>query len=149
MKPEEFLKILAQAARLKITTRHCYTEEDRKESVADHSWRIALMAMLLTGVEEYCDFDMDKVIRMCLIHDLGESFTGDIPTFEKTGDVYKALDKLEALISHNESDINTWLPLEYDLQFTYGQENMKFSPYLKELRAAVDDWSREKIERES
>ena len=51
MKPEEFLKILAQAARLKITTRHCYTEEDRKESVADHSWRIALMAMLLTGVE--------------------------------------------------------------------------------------------------
>ena len=189
MKSEEFLKILAQAARLKITTRHCYIEEDRKESVADHSWRIALMAMLLTGVEEYCDFDMDKVIRMCLIHDLGESFTGDIPTFEKTGDdadveddlfhqwvntfpepqraewtgllaemealetkeakLYKALDKLEALISHNESDINTWLPLEYDLQFTYGQENMKFSPYLKELRAAVDDWSREKIERES
>ena len=41
MKSEEFLKILAQAARLKITTRHCYTEEDRKESVADHSWRIA------------------------------------------------------------------------------------------------------------
>ena len=189
MKPEEFIRILAQAARLKITTRHCYTEEDRKESVADHSWRIALMAMLLTGVEEYRDFDMDKVIRMCLIHDLGESFTGDIPTFEKSGDdadveddlfhqwvntfpepqraewtgllaemealetkeakLYKALDKLEALISHNESDINTWLPLEYDLQFTYGQENMKFSPYLKELRAAVDDWSREKIERES
>ena len=42
MKPEEFIRILAQAARLKITTRHCYTEEDRKESVADHSWRIAL-----------------------------------------------------------------------------------------------------------
>ena len=42
MKSEEFLKILAQAARLKITTRHCYTEEDRKESVADHSWRIAI-----------------------------------------------------------------------------------------------------------
>ena len=59
MKSEEFLKILAQAARLKITTRHCYTEEDRKESVADHSWRIALMAMLLTGVEEYRDFVPD------------------------------------------------------------------------------------------
>ena len=67
----------------------------------------------------------------------------------KEAKLYKALDKLEALISHNESDINSWLPLEYDLQFTYGQENMKFSPYLKELRAAVDDWSREKIERES
>ena len=147
------------------------------------------MAMLLNGVEEYRDLDMDKVIRMCLIHDLGESFTGDIPTFEKSGDdadveddlfrqwvntfpepqraewtgllaemealqtkeakLYKALDKLEALISHNESDISTWLPLEYDLQFTYGQENMKFSPYLTEVRAVVDEWSREKIERES
>ena len=189
MKPEEFIRILAQAARLKITTRHCYTEEDRKESVADHSWRIALMAMLLSGVEEYRGLDMDKVIRMCLIHDLGESFTGDIPTFEKTGNdadveddlfhqwvntfpepqraewtgllaemealqtkeakLYKALDKLEALISHNESDISTWLPLEYDLQFTYGQENMRFSPYLTKVRELVDAWSKEKIESES
>ena len=189
MKPEEFIRILAQAARLKITTRHCYTEEDRKESVADHSWRIALMAMLLSGVAEYRDLNMDTVIRMCLIHDLGESFTGDIPTFEKSGNdadveddlfhqwvntfpepqraewtgllaemealetkeakLYKALDKLEALISHNESDISTWLPLEYDLQFTYGQENMRFSPYLTQVRALVDDWSREKIEQES
>ena len=45
----------------------------------------------------------------------------------------------------NESDITTWLPLEYDLQFTYGQENMKFSEYMMELRAAVDEWSEEKI----
>ena len=56
MKPEELLRILAQAARLKTTTRHCYTEAERKESVADHSWRIALMAMLMTGIEEYRDF---------------------------------------------------------------------------------------------
>ena len=53
MRPEEFLRILSQAARLKITMRHCYTAGDRRESVADHSWRIALMAMLLTGVDEY------------------------------------------------------------------------------------------------
>ena len=189
MKPEQFLRILSQAGRLKTTTRHCYTESDRKESVADHSWRIALMAMLMTGIEEYRDLDMNKVIRMCLIHDLGESFTGDIPTFEKSdadvgveddllgnwvhtfpepqrsewtqllsemealetreAKLYKALDKLEALISHNESDIRTWLPLEYDLQFKYGQENMQFSEYLKQLRALVDDWSREKIAAES
>ena len=85
---------------------------------------------------------------MCLFHDLGECFTGDIPTFVKTDDnrrtedtlldrwvqtlpreiaeemsalytemnaqkspeakVYKALDKLEALVQHNESPIRTW-----------------------------------------
>ena len=189
MRPEEFLRILTQAARLKMTMRHCYTDSDRKESVADHSWRIALMAMLLTGVDEYRELDMDRVIRMCLIHDLGESFTGDIPTFEKTDSdteaeddlflnwvmtfpepqrtewaglleemealntreakLYKALDKLEALISHNESDLSTWLPLEYDLQLTYGQENMQFSEYLKAFRALIDAWTIDKIEKES
>ncbi|MBQ8598249.1 MAG: HD domain-containing protein, partial [Lachnospiraceae bacterium] len=30
------------------------------------------------------EVDMDKVIKMCIIHDLGEAFTGDIPTFDKT-----------------------------------------------------------------
>lgn len=189
LKPEELLRILSQAARLKTTMRHCYTEEGRRESVADHSWRIALIAMLMTGIEEYQDFDMNKVIRMCLIHDLGESFTGDIPTFEKDSadkkveddlferwvdafpepqraewigllaemkaletkeaKLYKALDKIEAIISHNESDISTWLPLEYDLQLTYGKENMQFSKYMTELRAEVDAWTIEKIEAEA
>ena len=40
------------------------------------------MAYLLQ--DEFPDLDMNKVIKMCLIHDLGECFTGDIPTFEKT-----------------------------------------------------------------
>ena len=48
--------------------------------------------------------------------------------------IYKALDKLEALIQHNESDIKTWIPLEYNLQMTYGNEQVKFSDYLTELR---------------
>lgn len=189
MTSQEFLQILAQAAKLKVTPRHCYTEENRAESVADHSWRIALMAMLLSGEEEFRDVDMNKVIRMCLIHDLGESFTGDIPTFEKTdadtrtedelflewvqrfpepqreewqallaemerletreAKTYKALDKLEALISHNESDIATWLPLEYGLQFTYGQENVQFSAYLRALRQTIDEWTKKKIAEEA
>ena len=185
MEPESLLKILGRAAKLKTTPRHCFTEADRRESVADHSWRIALMAMLLSGEEEFRNVDMDRVIRMCLIHDLGEAFTGDIPTFEKNDEdtrkedilydewvrsfpepqrgewqgllaemnrmetveakLYKALDKLEAVISHNESDLSTWLPLEYDLQFTYGRENVAFSPYLTALKAAVDVWTKEKI----
>ena len=187
MKPAELLEILSVAEKLKCTTRHCYTSSGRHESVAEHSWRIALMAMLLT--EEFPRVDMNKVIRMCLIHDLGEAFTGDIPSFEKSdedtrrekqlfhswvqhlpGDaqgeftallaemdamqtaeakVYKALDKLEAVIQHNESDISTWLPLEYDLQLHYGKENVQFSPYMQELKAQIDRWTREKIAKNS
>lgn len=188
MRPQELLDILWRASMLKTTPRHCYTEKDRAESVADHSWRTALFAMLLSGEPEFQDADMDKVIRMCLIHDLGEAFTGDIPTFEKTdadaktedglfadwvksfpapqkeewtallsemnrmetkeARIYKALDRLEAVISHNESDISTWLPLEYELQFTYGKENVQFSEYLKELSACIDEQTREKIAKE-
>ena len=183
MNAKDYLKILHTAEKLKDTPRHCTTSCRRTESVAEHSWRVSLMAFLLK--EEFPDADMDKVVSMCLIHDLGECFTGDIPTFvKKSADakvedelfmqwvesfpepqraewvgllaemnaletkearLYKALDKIEALISHNESDITTWLPLEYDLQLTYGQENMKFSEYMMELRAAVDEWSVEKI----
>ena len=60
--------------------------------------------------------------------------------------IYKALDKLEALIQHNESDIKTWIPLEYDLQMTYGDEQVKFSDYLTELRDQVREDSVRKIE---
>ena len=183
MEPTQLLEILQIAARLKTTPRHCETAPGRAESVADHSWRIALMAMLLTP--EFPEADMNKVLRMCLIHDLGEAFTGDIPTFDKTkadvqkedrlydawvdtlpretkaefsslltemnalqtqeAKIYKALDKLEAVISHNESDISTWLPLEYGLQLTYGEENVAFSPYLSALKEENNRVTREKI----
>ena len=183
MQPVQLLKILRVAEKLKCNTRHCVTSTGRPESVAEHSWRLALMAMLLTG--EFPELDLNRVIRMCLIHDLGEAFTGDIPTFvktdadsrreddlfdrwiqtlpadvrgeweslleemnaQKTGEakLYKALDRLEAVIQHNESDIDSWLPLEYSLQLTYGAENVRFSPYLRELKQEIDQWTREKI----
>lgn len=59
----------------------CYTSKGRHESVAEHSWMMTLMAFFMR--DEFPDVDMDKVIRMCIIHDLGECFTGDIPTFDK------------------------------------------------------------------
>ena len=169
--------------RLKDTTRHCYTSGGRKESVADHSWRLALMAYWIS--DEFPDVDMNKVIRMCLIHDIGEVFTGDIPTFLKADSdealeesflfnwvsslpspysvemrtlyeemlemktvearIYKALDNLEAVIAHNESDLSTWLPNEYDLQLTYGYDKVGFSPFLKSLRDVVRQESVDKI----
>ena len=82
MDPRTLLDILTVAERLKDTTRHCYTSKGRHESVAEHSWMMTLMAFFLR--DEFPEADMDKVTRMCIIHDLGECFTGDIPTFDKT-----------------------------------------------------------------
>lgn len=81
MKARELLDALLIAERLKDTTRHCYTAKGRHESVAEHSWMMTLIAFFMR--DEFPEVDMDKVIRMCIIHDLGECFTGDIPTFDK------------------------------------------------------------------
>jgi len=82
MEPRKLLDALHVAERLKDATRHCYTSGGRHESVAEHSWRAALMAYFLK--DEFPEADMDKVMLMCVLHDLGEAFTGDIPTFYKT-----------------------------------------------------------------
>ena len=82
MDPRELLDALAAAEKLKNVTRHCDTSGGRRESVAEHCWMACLMAFLMK--EEFPDADMDKVIRMLIIHDLGEAFTGDIPVFNKT-----------------------------------------------------------------
>ena len=82
MEARKLLDALLVAERLKDATRHCYTSGGRHESVAEHSWMMTLMAFFLR--DEFPEADMDKVTRMCIIHDLGEAFTGDIPTFEKT-----------------------------------------------------------------
>lgn len=175
MEPREFLDILHVAERLKDTKRHCTTSNGRVESVAEHSWRISLMSFLLKN--EFPDANMDKVTNMCLIHDLGECFTGDIPTFIKTEEdriteddlliewvkslpkevsnemaslyeemneqktieskIYKALDKLEAVIQHNESPIKTWEEHEYELNKTYAFDTVKFSTWLTSLREEI------------
>ena len=59
--------------------------------------------------------------------------------------IVHALDKMEALIQHNEADIATWLPLEYDLQMTYGEKECKADPYLAKLREVIRQISADKI----
>lgn len=51
--------------------------------------------------------------------------------------VYKALDKMEAVLQHNEGPLETWLPLEYDLQRTYGVEEAGAFAPLAALRAQM------------
>ena len=60
--------------------------------------------------------------------------------------IYKALDKLEAVIQHNESDISTWLPLEYELQQTYAAKSVEGLPFLEALQDKCVKITRDKIE---
>ncbi|WP_304508966.1 HD domain-containing protein [Anaerotignum sp.] len=187
MTEKEFFDFIHVAENLKNNTRHSVTSQGRPESVAEHSWRVSLMALLLE--DEIVDADFNKIIRMCILHDLGEAITGDIPSFLKTqadsvyedkmvfglmdtlpqpqrdkfktlfeemltletkeAKIYKALDKLEAVIQHNEAPISSWLPLEYELNQTYGRlEAEKADSVLLRLRLAAVEDTKRKIEAE-
>jgi putative hydrolase of HD superfamily len=57
---------------------------DRQENSAEHSWQIALFAYALAPHADFA-FDLDRVIRMLLIHDVGEIETGDTMVFVEEG----------------------------------------------------------------
>jgi putative hydrolase of HD superfamily len=75
------LDFLRAVESLKTVTRSAYTSAGRAESVAEHSWRLALMALLLAP--EFPDVDFTRLVKICLVHDLGEAIGGDIPAPEQ------------------------------------------------------------------
>ncbi len=57
---------------------------DRYENSAEHSWQIALLAISLAPHAESA-IDTDRVIRMLLVHDIGEIETGDTMVYVEEG----------------------------------------------------------------
>ncbi len=183
MEPRELINLMGVAERLKCNTRHSWTSSGRRESVAEHSWRLSLMAWFVQ--DEFPEADINKIITMSIFHDLGEAITGDIPAFEKTesdeeqeaervfelldtlpsfyrekliplfkemnemqtleAKIYKALDKMEAIVQHNEANLSTWLPLEWELNLNYGAESVLFSEYMQRLKAELNRDSLKKM----
>lgn len=74
---EGVLTFLRAAERLKTVTRSGWTSAGEQESVAEHTWRLCLMAMLLYGRTP--SIDLARLLKMGLVHDLGEAIRGDIP----------------------------------------------------------------------
>jgi len=184
LQPRQLIEFLGTIGKLKNNTRHVWNTSGRQESVAEHCWQLSVMALLVAG--EFPEVDINKVVKMCLIHDFGEALTGDIPSFFKTkqdedaedlavaslldrlpdsisdefsslfsemsglktpeAKLFKALDNLEAIVSHNESPLETWLELEFTENLTYGNNNVEYSKYLKELREELKNDSVQKIE---
>jgi putative hydrolase of HD superfamily len=75
------LDFLRAAERLKSTTRTGYTSAGTQESVAEHTWRLCLMAVVLAPA--FPDVDFAKLVKICIIHDLGEAIHGDVSAPEQ------------------------------------------------------------------
>ena len=161
----EFMDFLHVMERLKCNVRHGWTSTGRRESVAEHSYRLCVMAFLLR--DEFPGLDMEKVLHMCIIHDWGEAVTGDIPTFLKTeadeatetdavaqltsmlpdkkaeldalfaemealetpeAKLYKAIDRIEAVIQHNEAPLDTWIEPGADAESGVRRQGLRQFP---------------------
>ncbi len=95
---KQILEFLKNAEKLKDTIRSGYTSSGKQESVAEHTWRLCLMAMIFHG-QYYPHLDFGKLMKMCLIHDLGEALNGDIPAPEQEGKPSKTVDERADLMT--------------------------------------------------
>ena len=91
------LTFLRATERLKNVTRSAWSSEGRRESVAEHSWRLCLMAMMLHG--SFPDVDFARLVKICIIHDLGEAIGGDIPAPQQGAAGAKATDERRDLLT--------------------------------------------------
>jgi putative hydrolase of HD superfamily len=72
---------LAFAEALKRELRHSWLSDGRRESVAEHTWAMGLMALIAAPHLER-PVDLAHVLKMILVHDLVEAAAGDVPVFE-------------------------------------------------------------------
>jgi putative hydrolase of HD superfamily len=85
------LDFLRGAEALKSTHRSAHTASGERENVAAHTWRLCLMAMLVAPA--YPNVDLSRLLRICIVHDLGEAVRGDVPAPEQARRAREGLSK--------------------------------------------------------
>jgi putative hydrolase of HD superfamily len=88
------LKVLTLAERLKFELRHSYTSSGRQESVAEHTWRMSLMAVLIEPLLKQ-KVDTARLLKMIIIHDLVEAEAKDVSALDVLRDPSIRVRKLE------------------------------------------------------
>lgn len=73
---KQYIDFIQEVEKLKSVLRTAWTSSGRQESTAEHSWRLALLAVLF--ISDFPELDGLKILKMCLVHDLGELYDGDI-----------------------------------------------------------------------
>ena len=97
---DELLGILAflrEAERLKNVLRTSWTSGGQQESTASHTWRLCLMALVLG--EQFPALDQERLLKLCIVHDLGEAIHGDIPAIHQDANAPKAHQERQDLLT--------------------------------------------------
>lgn len=150
----QLLSFLHSCEKLKEELRHGWTSNGRQESVADHSWRLALMVMLFAPHVEH-NIDCNKAIKMALIHDLVEIEAGDQYFLEKSEILKKeqasrelrAIESIQKKIGDDSGDYIYALWHEFnDLQSPeakFVKALDKLEGYIQQNEADISTWTEE------
>lgn len=146
------LQFLRIAEGLKRELRHSWLSNYRQESVAEHSWRLALMVIRYAPKLDR-QIDIEKCLKYAILHDLPEAITGDIPSFDCQSDASKAakmqqeqqaMHRIKALLADEQGDelYATWMEYEqgisYESQFVKALD--KLEAFIQHNEAPLDTW---------
>ncbi|SEM87815.1 putative hydrolases of HD superfamily [Terribacillus saccharophilus] len=153
------MQVLRLAEKLKFEMRHSWMSNGRQESVAEHTWRVGLMAVL---IEPYIEekLDMAKLLKMIMIHDLVEAEAKDVPAFDTLFDTERkeqkqlaeqtAMNNIKAMLKEEPGKELQELWLEFEAKKTFEAKVAnaldKLEAQLQHNEASIDTWL--EVERE-
>ncbi|MEP0233588.1 HD domain-containing protein [Roseibium sp.] len=91
------IDFIQAAETLKDTLRSGRTAQGRLESTAEHTWRLCLLAILFEA--EVANIDVLKLLKICVVHDLGEAISGDVPAPIQSSDDGRAARERQDLLT--------------------------------------------------
>ncbi len=118
MEIEKYVSFIEEAERLKSVVRTAWTASGRRESTAEHSWRLALFAAVMADSKP--ELDLSKLLIMSLIHDIGEIDEGDIsaalnPDGKRKYDTeYQAAQKIFSILPEGQARRMMEIWMEYN-----------------------------------
>lgn len=155
---ENVLGFLHVAEKLKCELRHSWASNGRQESVAEHSWRLALM-VLITAPYLDVKIDLVKALKIAIIHDIGEAEIGDVHYLEVNKNEHSkkirfenelvAVKKITEKIQGPNSEIfNLWIDFEKSTS-----PEAKLVKFLDQLEvciqhneACISTWTKEELD---
>lgn len=141
-----------------VMRRTLLIDGSRRENDAEHSWHLAIMAMLLTEYAEDKNFTLDRVMKMVIVHDLVEIYAGDTFAFDVQGNLEKeekekkAADKLFGQLPEDQAKQFRKLWEEFDEAKTpdarYAAALDRLQPFIHNLCTEGHTWVQAKVNRE-
>ncbi|MBK3495882.1 HD domain-containing protein [Viridibacillus sp. YIM B01967] len=147
------LEVLHLAEKLKMEMRHSWLSNGRRESVAEHTWRVSLMGMM---IEPYLTEKIDsaRMLKMIIIHDLVEAEATDIPAFDTMNDAElkkqkvinetKAIENLRNMLPAplGEETYELWMEFENKATFEAKVANAldKLEAQIQHNEADISTW---------